>query len=225
MNRYQIRQCTSDACRLRFPMPEDALPGGQCPKCGAQTQLVAESPIHFESIPEMRPQQEIGFDVLLDNLRSLFNVGSIFRSAEGAGLHHLYLCGITPTPENPKLAKTSLGAEGVVGWSQHNNALDLAQRLLGEGRQLWALDVDEHAQSLFAVEPPDASVVLVVGNEVSGIDPDLHALCTRTVCIPMAGMKRSLNVAVAFGIAAFGLQRGRLEGDAAEGSTGRDPTI
>ena len=109
------------------------------------------------------------------------------------------------------LAKTSLGAEGVVGWSQHNNALDLAQQLLREGRRLWALDVDESAQSLFAIEPPDPSVVLVVGNEVSGIDPEVQALCERTICIPMAGMKRSLNVAVAFGIAAFGLQQGKLE--------------
>lgn len=211
MNRYQIRQCSNEDCRLRFPMSEEALPGNHCPRCGAATQLIVEMPVNFESIAEIKPTTTLGFDVLLDNLRSLFNVGSIFRSAEGAGLNHLYLCGITPTPENPKLAKTSLGAETVVGWSQHNNALDLAQQLLREGRRLWALDVDEEARSLFAVEPPDSSVVLVVGNEVSGIDPELQALCERTVCIPMAGMKRSLNVAVAFGIAAFGLQRGKLE--------------
>lgn len=211
MNRYQIRQCSEQSCRFRFPMSEDALPGDRCPKCGALTQVVVEPPLYYESIPEIRPATVGGFDVLLDNLRSLFNVGSIFRSAEGAGLHHLYLCGITPTPDNPKLAKTSLGAENVVGWSHHNNALDLAQQLLAEERQLWALDVDERAESLFAIEPPGDSVVLVVGNEVSGIDPEVHALCERTVCIPMAGMKRSLNVAVALGIAAFGLQRGKLE--------------
>ncbi|MFN8446418.1 MAG: TrmH family RNA methyltransferase [Caldilineaceae bacterium] len=211
MQQVQIRQCSASSCRFRFPMTEDALPGDLCPKCGAMTDLIATRHVSYEAIPEIRSAIPDGFDVLLDNLRSLFNVGSIFRSAEGAGLHHLYLCGITPTPENPKLAKTSLGAEAVVGWSHHNNAIDLAHQLLRDGRRLWALDVDEKAQSLFAVEPPDSSVVLVVGNEVSGIDPDLHALCERTVCIPMAGMKRSLNVAVAFGIAAFGLRHQSLE--------------
>ena len=211
MQEYQIRQCSDPTCRFRYPMAEDALPGDFCPKCGAPSHLVASLPVRYEAIEAIKIVVDDGFEVLLDNLRSLFNVGSIFRSAEGAGLRHLYLCGITPTPENPKLAKTSLGAESVVGWSHHNNAVDLAQQLLCDGRRLWALDVEEKAQSLFAVEPPDPSVVLVVGNEVSGIDPELYALCERTVCIPMAGMKRSLNVAVAFGIAAFGLRHGRLE--------------
>lgn len=188
-------------------MSEDALPGDRCPRCGALTVVALQPPVEYEAIVETRNPQSPSFDVLLDNLRSLFNVGSIFRSAEGAGLGHLYLCGITPTPHNPKLAKTSLGAEQVVAWSQHNNAVDLAHDLLGQRRRLWALDVGVKAVSLFQIAPPDASVVLVVGNEVSGIDPDLLALCEQTVCIPMLGIKRSLNVAVAFGIAAFGLTR------------------
>ncbi len=211
MTCYQIRQCTNESCRLRFPMPEDALPSNLCPKCGAVTQLIAEQPIEFEALPKIATPvatpDHPPFAVLLDNLRSLFNVGSIFRSAEGAGLRHLYLCGITSTPENPKLAKTSLGAEKVVGWSQHNNALDLAASLLKQGLRLWALDVGVDSQSLFTVQTPNDSVVLVVGNEVSGIDLDLLKLCERTIHIPMQGMKRSLNVAVAFGVAAFALRR------------------
>ena len=139
---------------------------------------------------------------LLDSVRSLFNVGSIFRSADGAGFAHLYLCGFTPTPANPRLAKTALGAERTVPWSHHNNNLDLATQLLAAGATLWALETTPAAVSLFAVRPPPGPLVLVVGNEVTGVDPGLLALCTQAVAIPMHGHKRSLNVATAFGIAA-----------------------
>jgi len=144
---------------------------------------------------------------LLDNVRSTFNVGSIFRSADGAGLQHLYLCGITPTPDHPKLAKTALGAESNVPWSQHRNALDLAAMLQAQGYQLWALETTATALPLQAAPPlPAKGVVLVVGNEVTGVDPALLARCTQVVALPMDGQKRSLNVAVAFGIASYTLR-------------------
>ncbi len=91
-------------------------------------------PLADESESAARPDQRQPLrrvDVLLDNIRSLYNVGSIFRTADGAGIRHLYLCGITPTPDNPKLAKTSLGAEQTVGWSYHANAVDLIDRETG----------------------------------------------------------------------------------------------
>lgn len=144
---------------------------------------------------------------LLDNVRSLFNVGSIFRSADGAGVSHLYLCGFTPTPTNPKLAKTALGAEQTVGWSHHNNAVDLALSLRAQGHRLWALEALPGATIIFDAPPLDGSTVLVAGNEVTGIDPDLLALCSCTLAIPMYGRKRSLNVATAFGVAAVVLRR------------------
>jgi tRNA G18 (ribose-2'-O)-methylase SpoU len=155
-----------------------------------------------------RPDQLLPISALLDNVRSTFNVGSIFRCADGAAVRHLYLCGITPTPAHPKLSKTALGAEASVGWSQHNNALDLAQRLKAEGNALWALENQPDAESPLAIEPTVAAprVILVVGNEVAGIDPALLALCARTIAIPMYGAKRSLNVAIAFGIAVYGLR-------------------
>ena len=105
-------------------------------------------------------------------------------------------------PTNPRLAKTALGAERTVPWSHHNNNLDLATQLLAAGATLWALETTPAAVSLFAVRPPPGPLVLVVGNEVAGVDPGLLALCTQAVAIPMHGHKRSLNVATAFGIAA-----------------------
>ena len=141
-------------------------------------------------------------------MRSTFNVGSIFRSADGVGLQQLYLCGISPTPAHPKLRKTALGAESIVQWSYHANALHLARDLKANGHQLWALEEHPRATSLFQVEftaqPSQfAPITLVVGNERAGVDPDLLALCEQIICIPMRGSKQSLNVATAFGIAIY----------------------
>jgi tRNA G18 (ribose-2'-O)-methylase SpoU len=182
--------------------------GEHCPACGAVT-LVAYTlapPAEAPHTGELAPPPS-NLAALLDNVRSLFNVGSIFRSADGAGLEHLFLCGVTPTPQNRKLVKTALGAEQHVGWSQHNNAVELAVSLLAQGRRLWALEASSNATSIFAAPPLDSPTVLVIGNEVTGIDPDLLALCSCTLAIPMYGRKRSLNVATAFGVAAVVIRR------------------
>jgi len=144
---------------------------------------------------------------LLDNVRSTFNVGSIFRCADGAGIAHLFLCGITPTPDHPKVAKTALGAEQTVPWSYHTNAVALACDLQIQHHQLWVLEELPNAASLFASHQPATAdpIVLVLGNEVAGVDPGLVELADRIVALPMYGAKRSLNVAIAFGIAAYTL--------------------
>jgi tRNA G18 (ribose-2'-O)-methylase SpoU len=153
-------------------------------------------------------------EVLLDNIRSVLNVGSMFRTADGAGIQHVHLCGITPTPDNRKLAKTALGAEDHVPWTHHNDGTAAAALLKDLGFQLWALEGGPGAEFLFDVvtEPLEGPLVLVVGNEVSGIDPGILAHCHRILQIPMMGVKNSLNVAVAFGIAAYALQYGSQRG-------------
>ena len=142
---------------------------------------------------------------LLHNIRSLWNVGSMFRTADGAGIDHIFLTGYTATPEHPKMNKTALGAEQAVAWTNWRDGLALARGLHAAGHRLWALELGDGAESLFTVEGVLAGdpIVLVFGHEVDGIDPEIHALCERTLYIPMAGMKESLNVAVAFGIAAY----------------------
>jgi len=136
-------------------------------------------------------------------------VGSIFRTADGAGLHHLYLCGITPTPENPKVQKTAIGAESTVKWSYHNNALTTAKKLKNQGAQLWGFEgtAQSEAYSPKNLSQVPASIVIVLGNEISGIDPGVLELCDRIIWIPMHGEKESLNVATAFGIAAYMIPR------------------
>lgn len=145
---------------------------------------------------------------ILDNIRSAWNVGSIFRSADGFGFKHLYLCGITPTPDNEAVAKTSLGAEDFVTWSAHKDAVKLSIGLKKEGFAIWALEQTEKSKSLDAAIrslKPNRPTVLVVGSEVTGVDPGVLEIADKVVHLPMRGQKRSFNVAVAFAVAAASL--------------------
>jgi tRNA G18 (ribose-2'-O)-methylase SpoU len=156
-----------------------------------------------------------GFDVtesphmeaLLDNIRSAWNVGSMFRTADGLGIRRLHLCGLTPTPENPKVVKTSLGGEKKVAWRQYNDGVKAARELREQGFHLWALEDCPQAEVLTDIGPYTSRgpLLLVVGNEISGVDPGILELCERVLSIPMRGVKRSFNAAVAFGIAAYHL--------------------
>ncbi len=149
---------------------------------------------------------------LLDNVRSAQNVGAIFRSADGAGLARLYLCGITPTPDKQdSVARTALGSEKRLAWEQANNAVELAQRLLLEGTKLIVLEATQDSMDLFTWQTPSdwTQLALAVGNEIAGADPQLLRLASQTLRLPMAGIKGSLNVASAFSIAAYQLQFGK----------------
>ena len=146
--------------------------------------------------------------MLLDNIRSAWNVGSIFRSADGFGFAHAYLCGITPTPESDAVTKTSLGAEDTVQWTYHKDAVKIVRTLKKKDWLVWALEEHERAVPLSAnVDVEDSRpVVLIIGNEVTGVDPGLLALSDSIFHIPMQGDKQSFNVAIAFGIAAYQLK-------------------
>ncbi len=148
--------------------------------------------------------------VLLDNIRSAWNVGSIFRSADGFGFTHAYLCGITPTPDNEAVTKTSLGAEDSVTWSYHKDAVKLVHGLKKEGWRIYALEDDQRAVSIrnqkMMGTPEAQKSVLILGNEITGVDPELLELSDARYYIPMRGEKKSFNVAMAFSIAAYQLQ-------------------
>lgn len=149
------------------------------------------------------------YAVLLDNIRSAWNVGSILRSADGFAFTHAYLCGITPTPGHEAVTKTSLGAEDSVTWSYHKDAVKLVKGLKKEGWQVWALEEDRQAKSIQMMPLPNTNqpVVLVLGSEVTGVDPGLLDLCDEIFYIPMRGEKKSFNVAMAFSIAAYEIRK------------------
>lgn len=211
MIEYAICECSNPACRLRYPAGRRDKAFSRCPACHAPVaHFPCASPRVEDGAEGLAGEQPAprsnnsgsGLHALLDNVRSVYNAGSIFRSADGAGFDTLYLCGVTPTPDNPKLAKTALGAHSSMRWESWPNAVDLARRLLANGFHLWALEEGLQAESLLAAPRPPLPTVLVVGSEVTGIDPGLLELCERTLAIPMRGTKRSLNVATAFGVAA-----------------------
>lgn len=147
-------------------------------------------------------QTRLPFCVVLNNIRSLYNVGAIFRTADGIGIEKLWLCGITGYPPQSGIAKTALGAEENVIWEYRKDILSLLRELKTQGYQIVLLEQIKgsvvHDEFI-----PERPVCLVVGNEINGISDDLIALCDQAVEIDMAGIKNSLNVAVAFGIIGY----------------------
>ena len=204
---FQLRQCERPSCHFRFPVTDDRQPGECCPHCGARTSLVGLYPRLERPYPTSR-QNGVIVHALLDNIRSVYNVGAICRTADGAGIGHLYLCGITPPPDHPRAAKTALGAEQIIAWTQHRNGLETAVSLKEHGHQLWALEGAPQADILWGATFPTANapIVLVIGNEIAGIDPEILEQCQRILYIPMQGQKTSLNVATAFGVAAYAIR-------------------
>jgi tRNA G18 (ribose-2'-O)-methylase SpoU len=201
----RIRQCQRPRCRFRFPIQAGAEDSAICPKCGGPARLIEMPTLDLGAPPPLQEPRGPQVEVLLDNIRSTFNVGSILRTAEGAGVRHIYFCGITPTPDHPKIAKTALGAEQTVSWSQHWNAMEVVSDRKQHGIRVWALEGGADSCSIFnpASDFAGPEVLLVLGNEVSGIDREILPACDQVLSIPMMGQKRSLNVATAFGIAIY----------------------
>ena len=210
---YEIRLCQS--CGLRYPLTEDHSFGKRCPICLGTTKRVLSRQIAPETAM-LAIESGIRLEALLDNIRSAWNVGSIFRTADGLGINKLYLCGITPTPDNEAVRKISLGAEETVAWEYSRNAPETAKKLKGEDHKLIALEQDKRAIPITAFLLRRSAAqskgtltkdVLILGNEVTGVDPGLLDLCDQIVHIPMRGHKHSFNVEVAFAIAAYALSK------------------
>jgi len=144
--------------------------------------------------------------VLLDNIRSLYNVGSFFRTADAVGLDTLYLCGITAYPPKSGISKTALGAEDSVAWQYHANAAEILAGLRARGYEIAAIETSLHSVDMFEWKPV-FPVCIVFGHEVDGIRPELLAMADTHVRIPMMGRKHSLNVATAAGVVLYELLR------------------
>ena len=201
---YIFYQCQNPLCGLRFPGPAKIMQDERCPRCKERLESTDIVDVDQEAEDRNGNKQLLRIEVILDNIRSAWNVGSMFRTADGTQLHHLHLCGITPNPAHPTIARTALGAEKLIPWDYHSNSLNLASLLVSSGYRLWVLEDTPDAECLYDVSVPDADhpLLLTVGNEICGVDPELIRLAERVISIPMMGKKRSYNVAVAFGIAA-----------------------
>jgi len=143
--------------------------------------------------------------VILDNIRSTYNVGAIFRSADAAGVNRIYLCGITPTPPNPKISKVALGAENYITWVKAKTTWHLLEKLKQDGYFIIALEQGGKAKNIFKnkFNKKHNKVALLLGPEVKGLSNKILKRVNGLLEIPMFGKKESLNVAVAFGIAIY----------------------
>jgi tRNA G18 (ribose-2'-O)-methylase SpoU len=155
------------------------------------------------------------FYVICDNIRSLENIGSIFRTADALGVSKIFLCGISGTPPHHKISKTALGAEKTIPFEHHKQIGRLIDKLKKEKVQLVALEQDLPARRagkkavLYTKFKPKFPVALIIGNEVKGISKTILKKCDKIIFLPMSGQKESLNVSVAFGVAGYEINKGR----------------
>jgi 23S rRNA (guanosine2251-2'-O)-methyltransferase len=147
---------------------------------------------------------------VLDNIRSVYNVGSIFRTANAVGIEKIYLCGITPTPLDKKgnrrkdFAKVALGAEDSLAWEYVDSTMECLQKLKNEDFYIIAIEQDESSVDYTSILVGDKEhIAFIIGAEVEGMTKETLALCDTIAEIPMLGTKESLNVTIAFGVAVY----------------------
>ena len=153
------------------------------------------------SAEQFKEADKLPLVVVVDNVRSLHNIGSIFRTADAFRIECIYLCGITAVPPHPEMHKTALGAEYTVDWKYMKSAVDAVQQLKADGYEVYAVEQAEESIMLDAFTP-DASrrYAVVLGNEVKGVQQEVIDCCDGCLEIPQYGTKHSLNVSVAAGI-------------------------
>jgi tRNA G18 (ribose-2'-O)-methylase SpoU len=155
----------------------------------------------------LKTQERLPIYLLLDNVRSLYNVGAIFRTADGARVSKIFLCGYTPSPPRKEIDKTALGATTTVPWEHFREPQTVITRLKSEGIPLYVLEQTDKSMPYYTLTRKNFPLCLVIGNEITGVSQEIISLADAAIDIPMFGMKQSLNVAVAAGIAMFDLVR------------------
>lgn len=143
--------------------------------------------------------------VICHNIRSRHNVGSIFRTADGAGVSKIFLCGITPTPPHPNIEKVSLGAEKFVAWEKAKETWRVVEKLKKESFEIIALEQAKSAILLKNFKTSNKNIALILGNETEGLPESILKRADGIIQISMHGKKKSLNVSAAFGIAVYKL--------------------
>lgn len=161
-----------------------------------------------KSADEMKSVERFPIILLLNNIRSMHNIGSMFRTADAACIERIILTGYTAQPPRDEINKTALGATETVPWTYEKDPIAAISDLKKQNIPMLALEQTTQSKSIYeAAIAPDKAICLVVGNEVFGIDDDVLEACDGALEIPMHGMKHSLNVSVAAGVALFELVR------------------
>jgi tRNA G18 (ribose-2'-O)-methylase SpoU len=159
-----------------------------------------------KSVEDFKTSKKSPISIVLDDIRSLHNIGSVFRTSDAFLVEKIYLCGITASPPNKEIHKTALGATETVVWEYHENVLDVISNLKKENISVFAIEQVENSIFLnnFEVEK-NKKYALVLGNEVFGVNQKAIEICDGTIEIPQLGTKHSLNIAVSAGIVVWDL--------------------
>ncbi|MDO5607095.1 MAG: RNA methyltransferase [Capnocytophaga sp.] len=152
------------------------------------------------NIDQFKATDKTPLIVILDNVRSLNNVGSVFRTCDAFLVKQLYLCGITATPPNKEIHKTALGATESVDWIHTEHTLDVVKQLQSEGIKVWAVEQAEQSVMLDRLQITGGTHAVIFGNEVKGVSQEVVSACDGVIEIPQYGTKHSLNVSVSAGI-------------------------
>ncbi len=157
--------------------------------------------LHRDSVEEFKNKQKNPLVLVLDNVRSLHNVGAAFRTADAFAVEKIYLCGITGTPPNKEIHKTALGATESVAWAHVPTTLEAVHELKAQGYHVWAIEQAEGSTSLSDFRPSaDGKYAFVFGNEVFGVEDDVIKAADGVLEIPQFGTKHSLNVSITVGV-------------------------
>ena len=163
------------------------------------------------SVDTYKKQNKIPIIVILDNIRSLNNIGSFFRTTDAFNLESIYLCGITATPPHREIQKTALGATESVDWFYNENTLEVIDVLKAKGYKAYAIEQAKETISLENFEYNNEPIAIVFGNEVKGVDQNVIDACDACIEIPQFGTKHSLNVSISYGVVAWHLINQSIE--------------
>ena len=170
------------------------------------THKLTTEEMHRMTVEEFRESEKLPLTVVLDNVRSLNNIGSVFRTSDAFRVEHIALCGITATPPHREIHKTALGAEESVEWSYHEDTVECVRSLKEKGYRIYAVELAHDSLKLGTdAVAADKPVALVLGNEIDGVQEEVMELCDGYLEIPQAGTKHSLNVSCAAAIAIWEL--------------------
>lgn len=161
-----------------------------------------------KSVDEFRASDKIPVVIVLDDVRSMHNVGSVFRTADSFLMQAIYLCGYTPTPPHRDIQKTALGATETVAWKHKPNSREAVEELLAGGYTVYGIEQTHGSQLLHQVQfEKGKPYAFVFGNEVNGVDEETLKMCKGVIEIPQLGSKHSLNISVSAGIVLWEVSR------------------
>lgn len=161
--------------------------------------------LNRKNAEQFKKAEKVPIVIVLDNVRSMNNVGSVFRTADAFLLQAIYLCGVTATPPHREIQKTALGATETVAWKHFPSTIDAINDLRKDGFTIYAVEQAEKSVMLDKLQPSSKKIALIFGNEISGVGQEAMDVCDECIEIPQYGTKHSLNLAVSVGIVVWGL--------------------